>query len=183
MSSRWHHLNVHSGVILYTISHLKCVWAQWVSVCSRSLSALQLLCKLKHYCLSEVYKHASLIWSLFPVWWQQTESRRRFSPDLMRRAQEERHRNYSAAVTSEPTPADVQRRWTGKKSRAGRLLKGLCAQAFIIAEHRTPWFWSHTTRTEFHWMTRRLVSDVKSSADCLGWKTDEFRGRSWDEPR
>lgn len=110
-----------------------------VSVCLQpDRSALQLLCKLKHYCLSEVYKHASLIWSLFPVWWQRTESRRRFSPDLMTSAQEERHRNYSAAVTSEPSPADVQRRWTRKKSRAGRLLKD-----------RTPWFWSHTTQTCF----------------------------------
>lgn len=27
---------MHSGVVLYTVSQLKCVWAQWVSVCSRT---------------------------------------------------------------------------------------------------------------------------------------------------
>lgn len=142
-----------------------------VSVCLQpDRSALQLLCKLKHYCLSEVYKHASLIWSLFPVWWQRTESRRRFSPDLMTSAQEERHRNYSAAVTSEPSPADVQRRWTGKKSRAGRLLKDRRAQAFVIYQQNTERRDSDLTQHE-------LVSDVKSSADCLGWKTEIQRER------
>lgn len=141
-----------------------------VSVCLQpDRSALQLLCKLKHYCLSEVYKHASLIWSLFPVWWQRTESRRRFSPDLMTSAQEERHRNYSAAVTSEPSPADVQRRWTGKKSRAGRLLKdALRLSLYTSRTQNAVILISHNTNLFLMWRAQQIVWDERL----------KFRGKS-----
>lgn len=155
-----------------------------MSVCLQpDLSTLQLLCKLKHYCPSEVHKHASLIWSLFPVWWQRTESRRRRSPDLMTSAQEERHRNYSAAVTLKLSSADALHRWTGRKSRASRLLKDQQAQAFFIYQQNTERRDSDLTQHRQSFIWRPGDTFLMWGAQQIVWAERlDFRKRSWDEP-